>query len=53
MEKIREHEQELVKYGLERFTKLKEKVKLIGPKTKDRTAVFSFFIPENKNFNNI
>ena len=26
---------------------------MIWPKTKDRTAVFSFFIPENKNFNNI
>jgi hypothetical protein len=29
MEKIREHEQKLVEYSLERFTKLKEKVKLI------------------------
>ncbi|MCK9467036.1 MAG: aminotransferase class V-fold PLP-dependent enzyme [Candidatus Absconditabacterales bacterium] len=53
VQKIREHEQKLIKYSLDRFTKLKDKVKLIGPKTKDRTAVFSFFIPENKNFNNI
>ncbi|HRU50050.1 MAG TPA: aminotransferase class V-fold PLP-dependent enzyme [Candidatus Absconditabacterales bacterium] len=53
MEKIREHEQKLVEYSLERFTKLKEKVKLIGPKTNDRTAVFSFFIPGNENFNHI
>lgn len=53
VQKIREHEQKLIKYSLDRFTKLKDKVKLIWPKTKDRTAVFSFFIPENKNFNNI
>lgn len=50
---IRKHEQEIVKYCLPKFTELSDKVKLIWPKTEDRVAVFSFFIPENKNFNNI
>lgn len=53
IEKVREHEQKLVEYALKKFKKLKEKVKLIWPKTNDRVAVFSFFLPDNKNFNNI
>lgn len=53
MQKIWEHEQNLVEYCLPRFLELDEKVQLIWPKSKDRVAVFSFFIPQNKNFNNI
>ncbi|HKL43996.1 MAG TPA: aminotransferase class V-fold PLP-dependent enzyme, partial [Candidatus Absconditabacterales bacterium] len=53
IETIRKHEQELVNYILPKFAALSDKVQLIGPKTKDRVAVFSFFIPEHKNFNNV
>lgn len=53
IQKVREHEQKLVKYALEKFSKLKDKVVLIWPKNTDRVAVFSFFIPTNKNFNNV
>ena len=53
METIRNHEQEIVNYCLPKFEKLAEKVQLIWPKTNDRVAVFSFFIPENTNFNNV
>lgn len=53
METIRNHEQEIVNYCLPRFEQLAEKVQLIWPKTEDRVAVFSFFIPQNSNFNNV
>ncbi len=53
MEKIREHEQNLVKYCLDGFTKFKDKVEVVGPMNADRVAVFSFVLPNNKNFNNI
>lgn len=53
METIRNHEQEIVNYCLPKFEKLSEKVQLIWPKTNDRVAVFSFFIPKNSNFNNV
>lgn len=51
IETIRKHEQELVNYALPKFEELSDKVKLIWPKTKDRVAVFSFFIPDHPNFN--
>ncbi len=50
---VRKHEQELVDYALPKFEELSDKVKLIWPKTKDRVAVFSFFIPDHPNFNMI
>ena len=51
---IRNHEQEIVKYCLPKFEAVSDKVNLIWPKTEsDRVAVFSYFIPENKNFNNV
>ena len=53
METIRNHEQGIVKYCLPKFEELAEKVQLIWPKTVDRVAVFSFFIPQNSNFNNV
>ena len=53
MKIIRNHEQEIVKYCLPKFGELSEKVQLIWPKTEDRVAVFSFFIPQNSNFNNV
>lgn len=53
METIRNHEQEIVKYCLPKFNAVSDKVKLIWPKTCDRVAVFSFFIPQNSNFNNV
>lgn len=53
MSKIRDHEQNLVKYCLPKFDELSEKVQLVWPKTFDRVAVFSFYIPNNKNFNNV
>ena len=53
IETIRKHEQELVDYTLAKFEELSDKVKLIWPKTKDRVAVFSFFIPDHSNFNMI
>ena len=53
MEKIWNHEQEIVNYCLPKFEKLSENVQLIWPKTKDRVAVFSFYIPKNSNFNNV
>lgn len=53
MKTIRNHEQEIVNYCLPRFEQLAEKVQLIWPKTTDRVAVFSFFIPQNSNFNNV
>ena len=53
MEKIREHEQQLVKLCLEGFSKLKDKVEILWPLTTDRVAVFSFVLSNNTNFNNI
>ncbi len=53
MKMIREHEQKLVKLCLDGFTKLKGKVEIVGPMNSDRVAVFSFVLPNNKNFNNI
>lgn len=53
MKMILEHEQKLVKLCLDGFTKLKGKVEIVGPMNSDRVAVFSFVLPNNKNFNNI
>lgn len=53
MQKIWEHEQKIVDYCLPKFQKLHDNVNLIWPVTKDRVAVFSFFVPQNKNFNNV
>lgn len=53
IQEVRKHEQELVDYVLPKFEELSDKVKLIWPKTKDRVAVFSFFIPDHQNFNTI
>ncbi|HMS90765.1 MAG TPA: aminotransferase class V-fold PLP-dependent enzyme [Candidatus Absconditabacterales bacterium] len=53
MEKIWEHEQNLVKLCLEGFAKLQDKVEILGPLDSDRVAVFSFILPNNTNFNNI
>ncbi len=53
MQKIREHEQQLVKLCLEGFAKLKDKVEILWPTTTDRVAVFSFLLTNNSNFNNI
>ncbi|HRX63764.1 MAG TPA: aminotransferase class V-fold PLP-dependent enzyme [Candidatus Absconditabacterales bacterium] len=50
---VRKHEQELASYILPKFAALSDKVQLIGPKTNDRVAVFSFFIPNHSNFNNV
>jgi len=53
IQKIRQHEQKIVDYCLPRFAELNDKVQLIWPNTNDRVAVFSFYIPEHKNFNNV
>lgn len=66
MQTIWEHEQELVNYALPKFAKLSNKVKLIWSNyiknqessspdfnNLNRIAVFSFYIPNHKNFNNI
>jgi cysteine desulfurase/selenocysteine lyase len=53
MEKIREHEQKLVKLCLEGFAKYQDKIEILWPTTTDRVAVFSFVLANNKNFNNI
>ena len=53
IQKIREHEQKIVNYCLPRFAEVSDKVQLIWPNTDDRVAVFSFYIPEHKNFNNV
>ncbi len=53
MEKIWEHEQNLVKLCLEGFAKLQDKVEILWPLDSDRVAVFSFILPNNTNFNNI
>jgi len=50
---IFKHEKKIVQYCLPKFAELSDKVNLIWPKTEDRVAVFSFFIPENQNFNNV
>ncbi len=58
MEKIREHEQQLV-YSI--IHKLRDKgrgtsnspVEILWPLTMDRVAVFSFVLPNNTNFNNV
>jgi len=58
MEAIWEHEQEITKYTLQKFIdieqKYKNKFKLIWSNNlKNRIAVFSFYLPENKNFNKV
>jgi cysteine desulfurase/selenocysteine lyase len=53
MEKIREHEQKLVKLCLEGFKKYQDKVEILWPLNSDRVAVFSFVLTNNTNFNNI
>lgn len=52
--RIHQHERELTTYALARFAQLGEKVKLIGPQQADqRVALFSFILPQQKNFNQI
>lgn len=60
MKKVREHEQKLVKWCLEGFAKIQNKVEILWPTTTDRpawpvgrVAVFSFVLANNTNFNNI
>lgn len=53
MQKIREHEQKLVKKCLEGFAKFKGKLEILGPLTEDRVAVFSFVVNNMTNFNNV
>ena len=53
MQKIREHEQKLVKVCLEGFAKYKDKIEILWPLNSDRIAVFSFVLANNANFNNI
>lgn len=53
IKEIQKHEEYLVQEFLAWFKKLENKVKLIWPKTTDRIAVFSFFIPTLDNFNNV
>ena len=53
MEKIREHEQKLVKLCLDWFKKFQDKVEILWPLNSDRVAVFSFVLANNTNFNNI
>lgn len=53
MQKIREHEQKLVKLCLDGFAKYKDKVEILWPTNMDRVAVFSFVLANNTNFNNI
>ncbi len=53
MQKIREHEQQLVKLCLDGFSKIKDKVEILWPTNVDRVAVFSFTLTNNTNFNNI
>lgn len=52
IQKIREHEQELVHYFLQKAEE--SNIEIVGPVTEaGRIAVFSFVIPETKNFNMI
>ena len=53
MQKIREHEQKMVKLCLEWFAALQDKVEIIWPTTTDRVAVFSFVLKNMQNFNKI
>lgn len=53
MKTIREHEQQLVKLCLQKFSQFKDKVEIFWPLTTDRVAVFSFVLANNTNFNNI
>ncbi len=59
MQTIRKHEQELVTYALPKFAEISDKVRLIWSNklednlNKNRIAVFSFYIPDHKNFNQI
>lgn len=53
MQVIQKHEEYLVQKFLAWFKKLENKVNLIWPKTSDRVAVFSFFIPSLANFNTV
>jgi cysteine desulfurase/selenocysteine lyase len=51
-EVIEKHEQELVDYAMDEFTKIQDKVKLLGSYSKEnRIGVFSFYLPEQMNFN--
>lgn len=51
-EKIEEHEQALIKYTLEKFAKLEDKVKLVGPtNSEERVGCFSFVVVWMENFN--
>lgn len=51
METIWKHEQELTAYILDKFLSLGDKIVLIWPKVSSwRLAVFSFILPEQKNF---
>lgn len=52
MEVIRNHEEELAKYWVQRFMGLNWKVKLIWP-DKNRMPIFSFIINNHENFNQV
>lgn len=53
MEQIAEHETMLMHYALAKFQTLKEHIQLIGPRTGNRVALFSFLIKNHPNFNQI
>lgn len=53
MEVIQTHEEYLVQEFLAWFKTLEKNIDLIWPKTTDRIAVFSFFIPSLDNFNTV
>ncbi len=49
---LRNHELQLIEYALQGFEKLRDKVRLLGSYSKNnRVWVFSFFLPEQTNFN--
>ena len=52
MRVIELHEQELTKYGIQKFKELEDKIKLIGPEN-NRMPVFSFIIKGQENFNQV
>ena len=50
---ISEHEKKLAEYALGKFHLLKDQVKIIGPISEDRVALFSFIIKGKENFNQV
>lgn len=53
MQLIAEHEKNLAHYALERFHYLGDKVRIIGPISEDRVALFSFIVQGKENFNQV